>query len=158
MCMNICKEDIVRVGKGFGGNLRNDASLDFALEKQKNTKLGEYKKLAYLIRALVIDHPFTDGNKKTAAYVILAFAEQFNKQVDFELVKEQMISIASKNINSIRAIEERIKNVLTEKIKFSLSSKNKIPQVFAVGEKEIQRIFKKYKNIFEEMEHYDRTR
>jgi len=28
----------------------------------------------------------------------------------------------------------------------------------SLGEKEIQRIFKKYKNVFEEMEHYDRTR
>jgi len=110
--MNISKEDIIRIGKGFGGNLRNDDSLDFALEKQKNAKLGEYKKLAYLIRALVIDHPFSDGNKKTAAYVVFAFAEQFNKQVDLELIKEQMISIASKNISSIRAIEERIKNVI----------------------------------------------
>ena len=26
------------------------------------------------------------------------------------------------------------------------------------NEKEIQRIFKKYKDVFEEMEHYDRTR
>ena len=27
-----------------------------------------------------------------------------------------------------------------------------------LSEKEIQRIFKKYKKVFEEMEHYDRTR
>lgn len=110
--MNISKEDIVRIGKGFGGELRNDASIVFALGKQKNAKLGEYKKLAYLIRAVVIDHPFTDGNKKTAAYIVFVFAEQFNKQVDLELIKEQIISIASKNINSIRAIEERLKNVI----------------------------------------------
>ena len=110
--MEISKEDIIRIGKGFGGELRNDASIDFALEKQTNAKLGEYKKLAYLIRALVIDHPFTDGNKKTAAYVVFAFAEQFNKQVDRELIKEQMISIASKNINNIRTIEERLRNVI----------------------------------------------
>lgn len=110
--MKISKEDIIRIGKGFGGELRNDASIDFALEKQENSKLGEYKKLAYLIRAIVIDHPFTDGNKKTAAYVVFAFAEQFNKQVDLELIKEQMISIASNNVNSIRAIEERLKNVI----------------------------------------------
>lgn len=112
MCMKISKEDIIRIGKGFGGELRNDASIDFALEKQENTKLGEYKKLAYLIRAIVIDHPFTDGNKKTAAYVVFVFAEQFNKQVDLELIKEQMISIASNNVNSIRAIEERLRNVI----------------------------------------------
>lgn len=112
MCMEISKEDIIRIGKGFGGELRNDASIDFALEKQRNLKLGEYKKLAYLIRAIVIDHPFTDGNKKTAAFIVFAFAEQLNKQVDLELIKEQIISIASKNINSIRAIEERLKNVI----------------------------------------------
>ncbi|HIJ13595.1 TPA: hypothetical protein HA371_02535 [Candidatus Woesearchaeota archaeon] len=110
--MKISKEDIVRIGKGFGGELRNDASIEFALEKQTNLKLGEYKKLAYLIRAIVIDHLFTDGNKKTAAYVIFVFAEQFSKQVDLELIKEQMISIASNNVNSIRAIEERLKNVI----------------------------------------------
>jgi len=28
----------------------------------------------------------------------------------------------------------------------------------SLGEKEIQRIFKKYKKVFEEMEHYDQTR
>lgn len=112
MCMKISKEDIIRIGKGFGGQLRNDASIDFALGKQQHHKLGEYKKLAYLIRALVIDHPFTDGNKKTAAYVVFIFAEQFNKKIDLELIKEQLISIASKNINSIRAIEERLKNVI----------------------------------------------
>ena len=106
------KEDIVRIGKGFGGILRNDASIDFALEKQNDSKLGDYKKLAYLIRAIVIDHSFTDGNKKTAAFIVFAFAEQFNKQVDLEIIKEQIISIASKNVNSIRAIEERLKNVL----------------------------------------------
>ena len=112
MCMKISKEDIIRIAKGFSGELRNDASIEFALQKQDNPKLGDFKKLAYLIRAIVIDHPFTDGNKKTAAYVIYVFAEQHNKQVDQDLLKHQMISIASKNINSIRAIEERLKSVI----------------------------------------------
>jgi prophage maintenance system killer protein len=110
--MEICKEDIIRIGKGFNGILRNDASIDFALEKQTDHKLGEYKKLAYLIRAIVIDHPFSDGNKKTAAYVCFMFAEQTNKQADSDLIKHQLISIASKNINKIRAIEERLKNAI----------------------------------------------
>ena len=46
MCMKISKEDIIRINKGFDGNLRNDASLDFALKIQENNKLGDYKKLA----------------------------------------------------------------------------------------------------------------
>ena len=66
MCMKISKEDLVRINKGFGGNVRNEESIDFAIGIQINKKLGDYKKLAYLIRAIIVDHPFTDGNKRTA--------------------------------------------------------------------------------------------
>ena len=110
--MNIRKEDIVRIGKGFGGNLRNPSSLDYALEIQDNLKFGEYKKLAYLLRAILVDHPFSDGNKKTAMFVAFAFAEEQEKQVDEELLKHHLLSIASKNITTIRVIEERLKNAI----------------------------------------------
>ena len=112
MCMKISKEDIIRIAKGFDGNLRTSSSLDFALEKQEESKLGEYKKLAYLLRAILVDHPFSDGNKKTAMFVAFAFAEQNNKQVDEELLKHHILSIASKNIIEIRSIEERMKNAI----------------------------------------------
>ena len=110
MCMKIRKEDIVRIEGGFGGTLRNPSSLDFALEKQQNKKLGEYKKLAYLLRAILVDHPFSDGNKKTAMFIAFAFAEQFKKNVNEDLIKHHILSIASKNIIEIRAIEERLRS------------------------------------------------
>jgi prophage maintenance system killer protein len=110
--MDIRKEDIVRIAKGFGGNLRNSASLDFALDKQKDRKLGEYKKLAYLLRAILVDHPFSDGNKKTAMFVAFAFAGEHHKKVDDELLKHHILSIASKNLTEVRAIEERMKNAI----------------------------------------------
>ena len=110
--MKISKEDIVRIAKGFGGNLRNSSSLDFALEKQQDVKIGEYKKLAYLLRAILVDHPFSDGNKKTAMFVTFTFAGEHHKQVDEELLKHHILSIASKNIVQIRAIEERMKNAI----------------------------------------------
>jgi len=112
MCMNIRKEDIIRIARGFGGNLRNSASLEFALDRQQDRKLGEYKKLAYLLRAILVDHPFSDGNKKTAMFVAFAFAEENNKKVDNELLKHHILSIASKNLTEIRAIEERMKNAI----------------------------------------------
>ena len=112
MCMNISKENIVRIAKGFLGNLRNSASLEFALDKQRDKKLGEYKKLAYLLRAILVDHPFSDGNKKTAMFVAFAFAGEHNKKVDDELLKHYILSIASRNIIKIRAIEERIRNAI----------------------------------------------
>lgn len=112
MCMKICKRDIVRIAQGFNGTLRNPSSLEFALEKQEENKLGEYKKLAYLLRAILVDHPFSDGNKKTAMFVAFAFAEQNNKEIDEDLLKHHILSIASKNITEIRGIEERMKNAI----------------------------------------------
>ena len=110
--MKISREDIIRINKGFGGYLRADASLDFALKQQENNKLGEYKKLAYLWRAILVDHPFSDGNKRTATYLAFAFANEFSKQIDKDLIAHHILSVASKNINEIRAIEERLKNAI----------------------------------------------
>jgi prophage maintenance system killer protein len=110
--MKIRKEDLIRINKGFGGVLRNDASIDFALEKQEDKKLGEYKKLAYLIRAILVDHPFSDGNKRTAMIVSLAFANEYNKEINEDLLLHHLLTIASKNITEIRTIEERMKNAI----------------------------------------------
>ncbi len=112
MCMKISKKDLLRINQGFGGNLRNDASLDFAIDMRKNPKLGIYKKLAYLLRAIIVDHPFSDGNKRTAMFICLDFAEENKKQVDRDLLLYQIISIAKNNIAEIRNIEWRIKTCI----------------------------------------------
>ena len=112
MCMDISKEDLIRINRGFGGNLRNDSSLDFAIDIQKNNKLGIYKKLAYLLRAILVDHPFSDGNKRTTAFLCLSFAEENKKQVSQELLLHQIISIAKNNITDIRNIEWRLKTCI----------------------------------------------
>lgn len=110
--MNISKEDLVRVNKGFGGALRTDSSLDFAFDRITNKKLGSYKKLAYLVRALLVDHPFSDGNKRTAAFVALVFADKYKKQVNNEMLLHQIVSIAKNKVNDLRNIEWRLKNAI----------------------------------------------
>src|SRR4030042_2990484 len=112
MCMNINKEDLLRINEGFGGNLRSDSSIDFAIDMQENKKLGGYKKLAYLLRAILVDHPFSDGNKRTATFLVLNFAEQNKKQVDRELLIHHIISIAKQNITEIRNIEQRLRSCI----------------------------------------------
>lgn len=111
--MNISKEDLLRINKGFGGGLRNDSSLDFAFHRQEDPKLGPYKKLAYLLRAILVDHPFTDGNKRTATFLTMVFANEHQKQINRELLIHQIISIAKKNIIDIRIISDRIKTAIT---------------------------------------------
>ena len=112
MCMKISKKELIRINQGFGGNLRNDSSLDYAIEVQSNNKLGIYKKLAYLLRAILVDHPFSDWNKRTAMYICLKFTEENKKQIDRDLLVEQIIYIAKNNINEVRNIEWRIKNAI----------------------------------------------
>ncbi len=112
MCMEISKKDLLRINHGFGGNLRSDSSLDFAINMQENLKLGSYKKLAYLWRAILVDHPFSDGNKRTATFFALKFAEENNKQIDRELIVHHALSIAKNNITDIRQIEWRLKSCI----------------------------------------------
>lgn len=112
MCMDISKEELLRINKGFGGNLRDGASLEFAIDMQKNLRLGPYKKLAYLWRAILVDHPFSDGNKRTATFFALNFAEENNKQIDRELLVYHALSVAKKNITKIRQIEWRLRTCI----------------------------------------------
>ena len=110
--MKIGKEDLIRINNGFGGNLISNASIDFAIDKQKDEKIGAYKKLAYLWRAILVDHPFADGNKRTAVFLAFIFAEEHKKQVNNELLLHHAVSIAKNNITNIRKIERRLKNAI----------------------------------------------
>ena len=110
--MEISKEELLRINKGFGGELRNDSSIEYALDIQKNKKLGKWKKLAYLWRAILVDRPFSDGNKRSAAYIALKFANECNKKADRELLLHHIIAIAKENVTDIRQIEWRLKNAI----------------------------------------------
>ncbi len=110
--MEIGKDTLLRINRGFGGNLRSDSSLDFAIEKQKDSKLGVYKKLAYLWRAILVDHPFSDGNKRTATFLGFTFAEKYKKNVNRDLLIHHVTSIARGNIIDIRKIERRLQNAI----------------------------------------------
>jgi prophage maintenance system killer protein len=110
--MNIDKEELIRINRGFGGDLRSDSSLDYAIDIQSNIKLGYHKKLAYLLRAILVDHPFTDANKRTAMYLVLKFAEENKKQVGRDLLLHHIVSIAKHNETNIRNIERRIQNAV----------------------------------------------
>jgi prophage maintenance system killer protein len=108
----ITKGDLLRINHGFGGNLRSSSSLDYAFHVLENKKIGFYKRLAYLWRAILIDHPFSDGNKRTAAFVAIGYANENHRQVDRDLLIHHIISIAKKNINEIRNIEWRLQNAI----------------------------------------------
>lgn len=110
--MDIGKQDLLRINHGFGGNLRSSSSLDFAFDIINNKNFGFYKRLAYMFRAILVDHPFSDGNKRTAAFVAFSFSKEEKKQVNRELIIHHIVSIAKNNIIDIRNIERRLKNAI----------------------------------------------
>jgi len=112
MCMKIVKKEIIEMNRKFKGSLMSDGSLDFAISAQKNKRIGEFKKLAYLWRAILVDHPFEDGNKRTAAAIAIEFANQNKKKADNEKLVKIAVKIAKENIIDISKIERKLKNAI----------------------------------------------
>jgi len=103
--------EIVNINKKFAdGKVVNKGSLEFALSSIENKSWMD--QLAYLVRALLIDHVFEDGNKRTAASLIAAYYTEFEIGFDPDKNVKNMIKIASKNINNISMIKRTIKNVV----------------------------------------------
>jgi len=103
--------EIVNINKKFAnGNIINKSSLEFALSSIKDK--GWIDQVAYLVRALLIDHVFEDGNKRTAAGIIIAYYTEFEIGFDPQKITEVIIKIISKNINNINKIKRMIKDVV----------------------------------------------
>jgi prophage maintenance system killer protein len=96
------KKEIIKINEQLGGYLSRPSSLDFACDLEtKNV----YKKNACLIRAIAVDHPFTDFNKSTATLVTLRnFKERSIKCNEDKLIKG-VTKIAKKNITNLNKIE-----------------------------------------------------
>ena len=107
--MKIFLDELEKINKQFEptSRIKNKGSLDFATEHAARTK-DWMKQLAYLLRAIVIDHAFGDGNKRTAAYLIFKFFEENNIAVNEQKIDRLVIKIASNNVTDIRTIRRLI--------------------------------------------------
>lgn len=110
----IVKEHIRAINGRYGGSLRNDAEIETALEMGKGKSV--YRKIAYLLRAILVGHPFTDGNKRTALMVAMAVLERSGISIGKEN-RENMVSeitnIAMHNMTDINRIERLVRYAAT---------------------------------------------
>ncbi len=110
----IDKEQIRLINEKYGGGLRSDAEIETALDLGKGKNV--YRKISYLWRAILVGHPYTDGNKRTALKVALTIAEKSGVRLEDE-EKERMVSgikkIASENITDIGRIERLVRYAAT---------------------------------------------
>ena len=103
--------EIININKKFAkGTVINKSSLEFAFSSIKaKTWIDQ---IAYLVRAILIDRVFEDGNKQTAASIIIAYYTEFGIGFDPQKLAQVIIKITSKNINDINKIKRMIKNVV----------------------------------------------
>lgn len=108
----INKEDIAELNKKFDkGTIINDSSLSFALSSMRNTK-DWFKQLAYLVRAIIVDHVFEEGNKRTAAALIIYFFEAHKVAYDPYKVDKIITEVILKNVTSVEQIRRKLKDVI----------------------------------------------
>ncbi len=105
-------KDVIALNEEFhSGKLANRGSLEFALHSAKRTR-NWIKGLAYLTRAILIDHAFEDGNKRTAAALIMAVAYHEGFRIDKDALARLVVRVLRKNTTSVRELEEMIKDVV----------------------------------------------
>lgn len=92
--------DIININKliGASGTLINKSSLEFALRASKN--LPEH-----LVRSIVTDHAFEDGNKRTAFILLEDF---YDDMLDRNNLVAALVLIATEQIQDIGTIKQII--------------------------------------------------
>ena len=111
--MRIYKE-IVEKNKELGGTLVRPSSLHFACDRAFYEK-NIYRKVAYIIRAIVVDHPFDDFNKSTA---IITTKKMFKKEgiiCSKEKLAIQVTKIAKRSTKSVIKIERILRKCCPRK-------------------------------------------
>ena len=112
MKFTLTKKDIVSLNQEFEeGALHNEASLDFALSFAKKTE-NWTKALAWIVRAILLDHVFEEGNKRTAALLIKTYAEYEGRKTYDDQIIKLIKKVIFKKISSIKLIEDMIKDAI----------------------------------------------
>lgn len=108
------KERIIQINTNYGGKLVREGSLDFACDKI-TTERNIYRKCAYLVRAIVVDHPFSDYNKSTASAIVIEEMYKEGIACDEKILSKTMVKIAQENLIDIHKIEMRLRKCCHKK-------------------------------------------
>ncbi len=104
-------EELTAINKKFSnGHIISKSSLEFAESAIKRTKNWQ-EQAAYIIRAIVADHPFEDGNKRTAAAYLAGILETYKISYDPFKIDKLVVTLA-KDTKDIDKIRRMIKNAI----------------------------------------------
>lgn len=106
----LTRKDLIAINRHFAsGRIRNESSLDFVL-KQTCRSPYWFKTMCLLARTILIDHVFEDGNKRTAAAVIMAYLDMNSYHYNPDRIAKVALKIAKSSIRDINKIGRMIKD------------------------------------------------
>ena len=110
--IDVTEKDIIAINQMLdAGKVVNKSSLDFALTYSRRTR-NWLKSLALLTRAILIDHVFEEGNKRTAAAVIITYMDINHISYNKDKIGDILIRIIKKNITNVNTIARLIEDVI----------------------------------------------
>ena len=92
----------------------SNSSIEFALSqiKYNNTEKYFYRNLALLIRNIIGQHPFLDGNKRTGLFIIELILNSHNLKLKLTIKEKEnfVLEIAKGKFNNLIKLGDFIKN------------------------------------------------
>ncbi|MBN1377564.1 Fic family protein [Candidatus Woesearchaeota archaeon] len=109
--MNINKKDIIKFNQenDQSGEFSNESSLEYALSIIRH-KISWLKELSYLLRSILVDHVFEDGNKRTALSLAIYYFEEKQVNIDKEKLTGIIWQISKNNVTNINKIMRLLKD------------------------------------------------
>ncbi len=101
---------IEEINRRYGGTIRNDAEIETSLLMGKGKTV--FRKVALLWRAVIVGHPFTDGNKRTAAGIALVLIDGSGFEIDKEMEERlgnALLKVAKENLTDLNRIERLVR-------------------------------------------------
>jgi len=106
------ENEIIDINSKLGGTLINSNSLSFACDKAKGEK-NVFRRLSYIIRAIVVDHSFDDMNKSTATIFTMRELDREGIEYNPQSIQRAIRKIARQNISNLKTIEKMIRRTTT---------------------------------------------
>lgn len=108
----ISEKDVIAMNRLFDkGHVINRGGLEFAVSSA-NQERSWLKATAVLVRAVLIDHIFEEGNKRTAAVLVMGAMERQGLSFDRDKVVQGITLLLKKNTTSIENIQKVIKDAI----------------------------------------------
>lgn len=108
----LSKKDVIEISRNFSiCTFINESSLDYAIKEIEQSR-NWLRSAAVLTRAVLIDHVFEDGNKRTSAAIIMLLMESGAVCYNPEKIPKIIVTILKKNMTRIPRIERCIKDAV----------------------------------------------